>query len=129
MNKLPHQYPFLFIDRVVEVVPGKSALGYKYISNNDWFLISQNGTMPFGLIIEALAQLSAYAAAENNENSLGLLSSIKNASREGDVHAGDRLDLFFEVIRFKKGFLFGTGTASVNGNKIAKADIGIYISH
>lgn len=128
MKKLPHQYPFLYIDRVEEIEPGKSARGYKNISNNDWFISSQNDTMPLGLIIEALAQLSAFAAANDSENSLGLLSSIKNASKAGNAQAGDRVDLSFQINRSKKGFLFGKGTASVNDKTIAEAEIGIFIN-
>jgi 3-hydroxyacyl-[acyl-carrier-protein] dehydratase len=126
MKNLPHQYPFLFIDRIVEMESGKRAQGYKNITSNDWFLSSHNDTMPFGLIIEALAQLSAFAATGHSEN-LGLLSSIKNAKRDGEARCGDRLDLLFEVNRTKKGFLFGKGTGLVNGQTIVQADIGIFL--
>ncbi|TWM31387.1 3-hydroxyacyl-[acyl-carrier-protein] dehydratase FabZ [Bacillus paralicheniformis] len=50
---LPHRYPFLFIDRVVESEPGKWVKGYKFITENDWFITENQKEMPFSIIIEA----------------------------------------------------------------------------
>ncbi|TWM31386.1 hypothetical protein CHCC14820_1116 [Bacillus paralicheniformis] len=52
---------------------------------------------------------------------------MKKAEYTGKVFVGDKLDLYFEVSRFKRGFLFGNGTASVNGKPAAKAEIGIFM--
>ncbi|ATO30229.1 beta-hydroxyacyl-ACP dehydratase [Bacillus atrophaeus] len=128
MNQLllPHRYPFLFIDGVTESEPGKHAAAYKLISENDWFITDTQREMPFSLVIEALAQTAAFTGI-TDENRLGLLSSVKKAEKNGAAMPGDRLDLFFEVTRNKRGFVFGHAKASVNGTSVAEAEIGIYI--
>lgn len=73
---LPHRYPFLFIDGVIESEPGKHAAAYKLVSENDWFITDTQTEMPFSLMIEALAQTAAFTGI-TDENSLGLLSSVK----------------------------------------------------
>lgn len=123
---LPHRYPFLFIVRVVESEPGKWVKGYKFITENDWFITENQKEMPFSIIIEALAQTAAFTALKDPDE-IGFLSSVKKAEYTGKVFVGDKLDLYFEVSRFKRGFLFGNGTASVNGKPAAKAEIGIFM--
>ncbi|KAA6449740.1 beta-hydroxyacyl-ACP dehydratase [Bacillus swezeyi] len=126
MSVLPHQYPFLLIDRVAETEPGKWAKGYKLIAENDWFITENQQEMPFSLIIEALAQVAAFTALKDSTE-LGFLSSVKKAECSGLAVPGDKLDLFFEAVRYKRGFLFGKGIASVNGQKVAEAELGIFM--
>ncbi|AMA51119.1 MULTISPECIES: 3-hydroxyacyl-ACP dehydratase FabZ family protein [Bacillus] len=123
---LPHRYPFLFIDGVTETEPGKHAAAYKLVSENDWFITDTQTEMPFSLVIEALAQTAAFTGI-TDENSLGLLSSVKKAEKLGAAIPGDRLDLTFEVTRNRRGFVFGHAKASVGGQPVAEAEIGIYI--
>lgn len=123
---LPHRYPFLFIDGVIESEPGKHAAAYKLVSENDWFITDTQTEMPFSLVIEALAQTAAFTGI-TDENSLGLLSSVKKAEKLGTAAPGDRLDLLFEVTRNRRGFVFGNAKASVGGRPVAEAEIGIYI--
>lgn len=79
---LPHRYPFMFIDGVTDSEPGKHAAAYKLISENDWFITDTQTEMPFSLVIEALAQTAAFTGI-TDENSLGLLSSVKKAEKLG----------------------------------------------
>ncbi|MCP6681635.1 3-hydroxyacyl-ACP dehydratase FabZ family protein [Bacillus nakamurai] len=123
---LPHRYPFLLIDGARESEPGKRAAAYKLVSENDWFITDSQREMPFSLVIEALAQTAAYAGI-TGENSLGLLSAVKKAERLGAAVPGDRLDLFFEVTRSRRGFVFGQAQASVDGKPVAEAEISIFI--
>ncbi|MFS2234335.1 hypothetical protein DDM58_18615 [Bacillus sp. ZCB01] len=58
---------------------------------------------------------------------IGFLSSVKKAECTGKAVVGDKLDLYFEDSRYKRGFLFGKGTASVNGKPAVKAEIGIFM--
>ncbi|MBY4605370.1 beta-hydroxyacyl-ACP dehydratase [Bacillus sp. SPARC3] len=125
---LPHRYPFLFIDGVTESEPGNRATAYKLISENDWFITDMQTEMPFSLVIEALAQTAAFTGI-TDENSLGLLSSVKKAEKLGAAIPGDRLDLTFEVTRNRRGFVFGHAKASVGGQPVAEAEIGIYIEN
>ncbi|WP_028402689.1 3-hydroxyacyl-ACP dehydratase FabZ family protein [Ectobacillus panaciterrae] len=123
---LPHRYPFLMIDRVLENEPGKWARGYKNVTWNEWFITESQAYMPGMMIIEALAQLGAFTKIDG-ANGLGFLSSLKEVEFLGYARPGDRVDLYYEVIRNKKGFIFGACHASVDGDIIVKANIGIYV--
>lgn len=118
---LPHRDPFLMIDSIVEINTGKSVKGYKNISCNEWFITESQTTMPHMLIVEAIAQLGAFVSVENT-NGLGFLSSIEGVDFLGSVQPGDRLDLYYEVIRNKRGFILGKGHATVNKRTIVSVD-------
>lgn len=122
MDILPHRYPFLMIDRVTQIEPGTSAIGYKLISHNEWFMSGASTFMPDSLIIEALAQLGAFTAVQSQQGGLGFLSSLKGVESMGRAYAGDKLELSYEVLRSKKGFTIGKGEAFVDGRVILRAD-------
>lgn len=75
--------------------------------------------MPFSLVIEALAQTAAFTGI-TDENSLGLLSSVKKAEKLGAAMPGDRLDLTFEVTRNRRGFVFGHAKRQWAGSLLLK---------
>ncbi|ENQ3106912.1 beta-hydroxyacyl-ACP dehydratase [Bacillus cereus] len=118
---LPHRYPFLMIDDIVEMESGKWVKGYKNVSYNEWFLTESQMTMPHMLIVEAIAQLGAFVSTENTDG-LGFLSSLEGVEFLGSVQPGDRLDLYYEVIRNRRGFVLGKGHASVNEKTIVSVD-------
>lgn len=62
-NILPHRAPFLFIDKVMDIVPGKSGVGYKLITANDSWLIGHNMVMPGSFFVEIMAQTCAMICA------------------------------------------------------------------
>ncbi|MGX1827283.1 3-hydroxyacyl-ACP dehydratase FabZ family protein [Paenibacillus taichungensis] len=113
---LPHRYPFLFIDKVLEVEKNKWAKGYKNVSSNEWYMNERNAAIPITLVIEALAQLGAFAVI-SEENGVGFLSSLKGIEVIGQAFSGDRIDLYYEIIKNKRGFVVGIGVASV-GNQV-----------
>ncbi|PFA17639.1 beta-hydroxyacyl-ACP dehydratase [Bacillus cereus] len=116
-DTLPHRYPFLMIDRIIEIEDGKSVKGYKFITNNEWFINENQNSMPHMLIVEALAQLGAFVGTSDS-NGLGFLSSLDGVTFHGTAMPGDKLDLQYEVLRNKRGFILGKGIASVNGEPI-----------
>lgn len=124
---LPHRYPFLFIDRVEEVEPGKWAKAIKNVTRNEWFF---NGhfpgepIMPGVLITEAIAQLSAFATGDGklSPNVSGMIASIKGIKFKAPVVPGDQLVIYFEIISRKGPFLKGKGEASVDGKTVAQVD-------
>lgn len=120
-NILPHRYPFLMVDRIVEVESGKWVKGYKNVSCNEWFITESQTTMPHMLIVEAIAQLGAFVSTENTDG-IGFLSSLEGVEFLGSVQPGDRLDLYYEVIRNKRGFILGKGHAAVNEKTIVNVD-------
>jgi 3-hydroxyacyl-[acyl-carrier-protein] dehydratase len=124
---LPHRYPFLLIDKVLEVEKNKWAKGYKNVSYNEWYLNERNAVIPSTLIIEALAQLGAFAVI-SEENGVGFLSSLKGIEVIGQAFSGDRIDLYYEIIKNKRGFVVGRGVASVGNQVIINAEeIMIYL--
>ncbi|MBO1625682.1 3-hydroxyacyl-ACP dehydratase FabZ family protein [Bacillus arachidis] len=125
---LPHRYPFLMIDRITDIEDGKSVKGYKLITNNEWFITESQNNMPHLLIVEALAQLGAFVGT-NNSTGLGFLSSLDGVTFNGTATPGDKLDLQYEVLRNKRGFILGKGIASVNGKPIVTVEkLLVYIS-
>ncbi|KZD27521.1 3-hydroxyacyl-ACP dehydratase FabZ family protein [Bacillus mycoides] len=116
-DTLPHHYPFLMIDKITNVKESQSATGYKLITNNEWFINKNQNYMPHMLIVEALAQLSAFVSTGESEG-LGFLSSLDGVEFHENAYPGDKLDLHYELTRNRRGFVLGKGIASVNGQSI-----------
>ncbi|MBJ7983966.1 MULTISPECIES: 3-hydroxyacyl-ACP dehydratase FabZ family protein [Bacillus] len=116
-DTLPHRYPFLMIDKITNVKESQSAIGYKLITNNEWFINNNQNYMPHMLIVEALAQLSAFVSTGESEG-LGFLSSLDGVEFHENAYPGDKLDLHYELTRNRRGFILGKGIASVNGQSI-----------
>lgn len=126
---LPHRYPFLLIDRVIESEPEKRLLGYKNVTINEPFF---NGhfpckpVMPGVLIIEALAQATGLLAMETVEpdgESIYYLVGVDKARFKQIVEPGDQLMLEVEVIKRKRDIWVFTGEARVDGKLAASAEI------
>ncbi|MGW5953774.1 3-hydroxyacyl-ACP dehydratase FabZ family protein [Bacillus mycoides] len=116
-DTLPHRYPFFMIDKITNVKKSQSATGYKLITNNEWFINENQNYMPHMLIVEALAQLSAFVSTGESEG-LGFLSSLDGVEFHENAYPGDKLDLHYELTRNRRGFVLGKGIASVNGQSI-----------
>lgn len=120
---LPHRYPFLLVDRITEVEPGKAAKGIKCVSANEMQFMGhfpQKQVMPGVLIIEALAQVGAVSILSEDENrgKLVFFGGIKNARFKNQVIPGDVLELSCEIVSRKGSVGIGRATAKV-GDKIA----------
>lgn len=125
---LPHRYPFLLVDKIVECTPGQSAKGIKCVTANEPFFQGHFPgfkVMPGVLIIEALAQVGAVAilAEEENKGKLALFGGIKNARFKQQVRPGDVLELECELTTRRGLVGFGTATAKVNGKTACKAEL------
>ncbi|MED1138132.1 3-hydroxyacyl-ACP dehydratase FabZ family protein [Bacillus paranthracis] len=116
-DTLPHRYPFLMIDKVTNVKQGESVTGYKLITNKEWFINDSQKHMPHMLIVEALAQLSAFVHTSDS-NELGFLSSLDGVTFHEKAYPGDKLNLHYELTRNRRGFVLGKGTATVNNQPI-----------
>lgn len=104
---LPHRYPFLFIDRVVESEPGKWVKGYKFITENDWFITENQKEMPFSIIIEALAQTAAFTALKDPAE-IGFLSSVKKLNTPARSLWETNLIFILKFPALKEGFYSAT---------------------
>ena len=128
---LPHRYPFLLVDRVVALEPNKRVLAYKNVSINEPFFQGHfpgHPVMPGVLVVEALAQagglltqLSRLGSSE--EDQLFYLVKIDNAKFSRMVVPGDRLELEVELKRQIRNMAQYVGTARVDGEQVACAEI------
>ncbi|WP_395822635.1 3-hydroxyacyl-ACP dehydratase FabZ [Archangium minus] len=126
---LPHRYPFLLVDRVVEIVPGQKLVAFKNVTMNEPFFNGHfpgHPVMPGVLILEALAQATAILAykTENMDptQKVSYLMGVDGARFRKPVVPGDRLQLNVEVVRHKGAIWKTKGTATVDGVKVAEGE-------
>lgn len=125
---LPHRYPFLLVDRILECEPGQYAKGIKCVSANEMHFLGhfpRKHIMPGVLIIEALAQVGAVAilTEEENKGKIVLFGGIKNARFRQQVIPGDVLELSCEIISRKGPVGIGKAIAKVGGEVVVSAEL------
>ena len=125
---LPHRYPFLLVDRIVELVPDKRAVGLKNVTINEPFFMGhfpKRPVMPGVMIIEALAQVSGILMLNKQEN-LGKYAyfvAMDNVKFRRTVLPGDTLFLEAEVLKIRSKTGFMRTRALVEGKVVAEADL------
>ena len=131
LSLLPHRYPFLLIDRVLEYTKDDRLLALKNVTYNEPFF---NGhfpiqpVMPGVLIVEAMAQATGLLAMESNpetvnETTIYLFVGIDKARFKQQVEPGDQLIIEVVQEKMKRGIGFFTCSATVDGKVVATADI------
>ncbi len=128
MSLLPHRHPFLLVDKVIEIIPGKSARGLKNVTINEPFFAGHfphHPVMPGVLIVEALAQVGAVALLSLPENAgkLGLFAGIDKLRFRRQVKPGDQLLLQVEIITQKGPIGKGKAVATVDGAVVASGEL------
>jgi 3-hydroxyacyl-[acyl-carrier-protein] dehydratase len=131
LEYLPHRYPFLLIDRILELVPGDRLVALKNISVNEPYFAGHfpgKPVMPGVLIIEAMAQaagvLSFKTLGEKPTNgSLYLFVGIDNARFKAQVVPGDQLILRVNIKRHLRNIWKYTAVAEVDGHMVAEANL------
>jgi 3-hydroxyacyl-[acyl-carrier-protein] dehydratase len=131
LKHLPHRYPFLLIDRVVDFEPGKSIHAYKNVTINEPFFqghFPHYPVMPGVLIMEALAQAAGVLSFKTlgtmpDAESLFYFVGIDNARFKKPVTAGDQLNLHVEITRMKGTIWKYRAEARVDGEIAAEADL------
>ncbi len=124
---IPHRYPFLFIDRIIELHPGESAIGEKDVLANDFYFpghFPNEPVMPGVLIIEALAQTGAVAllsAPENKDKSV-YFAGIRHAKFRRKVVPGNTIRLVVELKRQNKQFGMGKSKAYIGETLACEAE-------
>lgn len=129
LEYLPHRYPFLLVDRVLEIELGKSIHAYKNVTVNEPFFVghfSHYPVMPGVLIMEALAQAAGILAFKTaNEkptsDSLFMFAGIDDARFKKQVMPGDQLHLHVEIERWMRNVLKLKAEARVDGQMVAEA--------
>ena len=125
---IPHRYPFLLIDKVMEKESGKRIVGLKNVTANEPFFAGHfpdYPVMPGVLILEALAQAGAIAVLdmEENKGKIGFLAGVDKCRFKHQVKPGDQLKLEVEIIRMKGPIGKGKGIATVDGKVACEAEI------
>lgn len=130
LTRLPHRYPFLMVDRVLDVVPGKSIVAVKNVSFNEAYFQGHfpgHPVVPGVLIIEALAQAGgvlAYESATAEERLWILyLVGIEETRFKQTVRPGDQLTLRVELVKRRRNLWRFTGVAEVDGKPVAETQI------
>ena len=128
MEIIPHRQPFLLIDRIEELEPGKRAMGKKCVTYNEPFFnghFPQEPVMPGVLILEALAQTGAVAILSRPENKgkTVYFGGIDKAKFRKMVVPGDVLTLELEIVKQKGPVGVGTAKATVDGKLVAAAEM------
>lgn len=128
MEIIPHRQPFLLIDTIEELEPGKRAVGRKCVSYNEPYFAGhfpQEPVMPGVLIVEALAQVGAVAILSQPEwkGKTAYFAAIKEAKFKGKVVPGDVLTLETEIIKVKGPIGVGSAKAYVDGKLVTQAEL------
>ena len=131
LRLLPHRYPFLLVDRVVECVPGERLVALKNVTVNEPFFqghFPARPVMPGVMVLEALAQATGLLAMETSPESVGAnvlyyLVGIDNARFKRPVEPGDQLRLEAQLIKRKRDIWVFSTEAGVDGKTVATAEI------
>ncbi|MFA6314589.1 MAG: 3-hydroxyacyl-ACP dehydratase FabZ [Sterolibacterium sp.] len=131
LEHLPHRYPFLLVDRVLECLPGERIVAYKNVSINEPFFpghYPHHPVMPGVLIIEALAQAAAILSFKTlggrpDDKSVYYFVGIDGARFKKPVSPGDRLMLEVSILANKRGLWKFAGRALVDGQLAAEAEL------
>lgn len=129
MDGIPHRYPFLLVDRVVEMQPGKRIVALKNVTMNEPFFQGHFPgvpVMPGVLIIEALAQAGAILLLHDmpdRSSKLVYFTGIDNARFRRTVVPGDQVRLTLEVLKLRSRTCKMKGLAEVDGQRVAEAEI------
>ena len=131
MRKLPHRYPFILVDRVLELVPGERVVALKNVTINEPFFVGHfpgHPVMPGVLIIESLAQACAILAfvtleAKEGDGTLFYFAGIDATRFKKPVVPGDQLRLEAEMGRSRRGIAKFTGRVLVDGQVVCETEM------
>lgn len=125
LEVLPHRYPFLLVDRVLEREAGKRIVAIKNVTMNELFFQGHfpgHPIMPGVLIIEAMAQVAGLMVMEKGSDSIPLFASMDNVKFKRPVTPGDQIRFEVEMVKIKGTFVRTAGKAYVDGKVVAEAE-------
>lgn len=135
MSYLPHRYPFLLLDRIVELVPEKRVVGIKNVTLNEPFFqghFPAHPIMPGVLIVEAMAQTAGVLSmqmVDDPASKVIYFMSIDKAKFRQPVLPGDQLRLELDVIKIRVPIMKFQGNAYVGEKKVAEAQLAATITN
>lgn len=127
-KRIPHRYPMLLVDRILEVEPGRRIVGLKNVTVNEGFFQGHfpgKPVMPGVLICEAMAQAGAILAGFSDEGAgkAFFLTGLDGVKFKHPVEPGDQLRIEMEVSRRRKNYWRMKGFVEVQGKRVAEAEI------
>jgi 3-hydroxyacyl-[acyl-carrier-protein] dehydratase len=125
---IPHRYPFLLIDTIIDLEPGKRATGIKNVTVNEHFFVGHfpdYPVMPGVLIVEALAQVGAVAilSLDQNKGKIALFAGIDGFRFKKQVVPGDQLLLEVEITKSKGPVGKGNAVARIGDAVVASGEL------
>ena len=131
LTQLPHRYPFLLVDRVIECTPGESIIVLKIVTYNEQFFqghFPNKPVMPAVLILEAMAQAAGILAQSTSESGLNertiyYFVGVEKARFRKPVEPGDQLFIEVHQRRVVRGIVKVSAVARVDGVTVASADL------
>lgn len=130
LKRIPHRYPFVLVDRIIEIDPERKIVGIKNVSINEFFFqghFPDHPVMPGVLICEALAQVGAIfahnARGGRDEDRIFVLTGLDRVKFKRPVEPGDQLRLEVTCLKRRGSFWKLHGLASVEGQLVAQAEI------
>jgi 3-hydroxyacyl-[acyl-carrier-protein] dehydratase len=129
---IPHRPPFLLVDEIVELEPGKRVVGRRQVRHDDWWFAGhfpERPVMPGVLTIEAIAQAGAVAvlADGSNRGKIPFFAGIDACRFKRVVEPGDVLTLECDFVRVRGPMAKGEGRASVDGELAAQATLTVFV--
>lgn len=127
-NLIPHRYPFLLVDKILEVEPGKSAIGIKNVTVNEPFFqghFPEFPIMPGVLIVESMAQVGCVAmmSLEENRGKLGVFAGIDKVRFKRQVRPGDTLKMEVEMLSIRRNIGKAIGKAYVEDQLVCSGEL------
>ena len=128
METIPHRYPFLLVDSILDLEPGTRATGIKNVTMNEWYFqghFPEYPVMPGVLVVEALAQVGAVTllSVPENKGKLVFFAGIDKVRFKRQVRPGDTLRLECEITRMRAGVGFGTAKATVGDDLVCSGEL------
>jgi beta-hydroxyacyl-ACP dehydratase FabZ len=125
---IPHRYPFLLVDRIVEVEPNQRIVGIKNVTINESFFqghFPDKPIMPGVLICEAMAQVAAILAgcSDHDPDKVIVLTGLDRVKFKQPVEPGDQLRIELEILRRRKHFWRLAAHVTVDGKRVAEAEL------
>ncbi len=125
---IPHRYPFLLVDRIVELEPHRRIVGIKNVTINDSFFqghFPDKPIMPGVLICEAMAQVGAVLArcSDQDSDKVFVLTGLDRARFKQPVVPGDQMRIEVEIARRRKHYWRLTAQVTVGGKQVAEAEL------
>ncbi len=122
---LPHRHPFLLVDRIRVIEPGRRAIGVKLVSAGEWWCSADAPTplaMPFSLVIEALAQATC-GLLDGASGAIAYFMAADRVRFRHPARPGDELQLSVTLRSFRRGICRIDGVATVDGRLVASATL------